>query len=453
MFIVSVRRVVAAVAVAGIVAGCSGSREPTMTTATALGPVSAEIQHAIAKVWPQSADIWPGTVLKDRMIILSDGKRTKLISVDGVKNLTPAMLARQKVAIPATGSSYATWDRHPAIVINAADPSYAADAQAAHVGLSNALFQAATDELFHSAQPNLGKGAEPRGTDFPLAVTPRLQRAMLYNDLLQAYLHPDRRRQWLGGAAYWKTSWERGYPGEVKRAAATDVSQGAAGYFEGVATAMAMGADRGDADDMRKHVAFRPLDKSPDPGQLTLDGEGAALGGVAGLLLDEGGRKNWKKQVAHGQMPLNLLLTGVAPVSEQPSDGLRQAIQNILAKRNSDLIPRLNPLVSAYEDKSRPLLAIPVNSASGDLDAGGYYTTAQVPYTMLAGLTGTFRLGSGTLRASEVSALVGENGGRPYLIVPIDKKARGEGTVRLRTPALSGTVAVTARGHRLLIAR
>jgi hypothetical protein len=407
-------------------------------------------------VWPESADIWPGTVLKDRMIILSDGKGTKLISVDGVTNLTPAKLAEKKVTIPATGSSYATWDGHPAVVINAADPSYAADAQAAHVGLSNALFQAATDEMFHAAQPRLGKGSEPRGTAFPLAVTPRLYRAMIYNDLLQAYRQPDRTRQWLGRAAYWKASWERAYPDEVKRAATTDVSEGASGYFDGVATAMAMGADRGDRDDLRKNVAFRPLDKSLDPGQLTLDGEGAALGGVAGLLLDEK-RENWKKEVARGQTPLNLLLAGVAPVPEQPSDGLRHAIQDVLAKRNSDLIPRLNPLVSAYLDRSRPLLMIPLNSATGDLDAGGYYTAREVPYAMLASLSGTFRLPSGTLRANDASVLAGEVGGRPYLIVPIDQKAQhGSRKVRLHSRVLSGTVGVTAQaggGRQQLIAR
>lgn len=458
MFVVSVRRGVAAVAFAGVVAGCSGgSREPTMTTATALAPVAQEVQHAVAKVWPESADIWPGTVLKDRLIILSDGKGTKLIGVDGVTNLTPARLAEKKVTVPASGSSYVTWDGHPAVVINTADPSYADDARAAHVGLSNAVFQAATDEMFHSSQPRLDKGGSLRGTEFPLAVTPRLYRAMLYNDLLQAYRQPDQRRQWLGRAAYWKTSWERAYPDEVRRAAATDVSEGAAGYFEGVATAMAMGSDRGDRDEMRKHVAFRPLEASLDAGQVTLDGEGAALGGVAGLLLDET-RKDWKKALIHGgQTPLTLLLNGVAPIPEQPSYGLRRAIQGVLAKRNSDLIPRLNPLVSAYRDRSRPLLMIPLNTATGDLDAGGYYTARQIPYAMLAGLSGTFKLPSGTLRANEASVLAGNVGGRPYLIVPISKKAQnGSGTVRLHTPALTGTVGVTAEGsggRQTLIAR
>jgi hypothetical protein len=461
VFIGSVRRGAAAIAFAGLVAGCSGGdREPaTMTKATALAPVAKEIQHAVAKVWPESADIWPGTVLKDRVIILGDGKGTKLISVDGVTNLTPAKLAQKKVTMPATGSSFATWDGHPAVVINAADPSYAADAQAAHVGLSNALFQAATDEMFHAAQPRLGQARqELRGTEFPLAVTPRLYRAMIYNDLLQAYLDPDRRKQWLGNAAYWKASWERAYPAEVKRAATTDVGEGAAGYFEGVATAMAMGADRDDRDEMRKHVAFEPLDKSLDPGQLTLDGEGAALGGVAGLLLDDT-HKEWKKELTRGgKTPLNMLLQGVAPVPEQPSDGLRRSIQDVLAKRNSDLIPRLNPLVSAYQDKSRPLLMIPLNAATGDLDAGGYYTAREVPYAMLAGLSGTFRLPGGTLRANEASVLEGQVGGRPYLIVPIEKKAQdGSRKVRLDTRALTGTVRVTAQsaagGRQTLVAR
>jgi hypothetical protein len=345
--------------------------------------------------------------------------------------------------------------------MNIADPSYASGAAADNVSLANELFKAATDELFHQQQQNWEvwkDGKQIRGTEFPMAVTPRLYRAMLYNDLLTAYRDPHQRAQKLAEAAYWNDRWHKEYAEEAKRAVPTDSAEGAAGYFDTVATALAIGVDRDDHAEMRRNAPFRPLKQPLDMSQLSLDGEGIALGGVAGLLLDET-RKGWKKQVAQGgQTPVDLVLSGVKPAAEQPSEQLRSSIQNVLAKENTDLIPRLNPLVSAYNDTARTLLLVPLASADGDLDAGGYYVARNVPYPLLARLSGTFRLSSGTLRANDASVLAGAVGGKSYLIVPLDPhRARVSANhVVLRTGALDGAFQVTPRrdnGRRELVAR
>jgi hypothetical protein len=454
----------ATVAALGAVAGCSGGAHkahgPT-SAATALKPVSDEVQEAVARVWPQAPRIWPGTVLKDRRIILGDAGRARLISVDGVSDLGPTELRKRKIDIPRGGSSYATWDGHPAVIINLADPSYRTDAKASGTSLSATVFAAATDELYHATQQGWQgrkKGGEVRGTDFPLAVTPRLYRAMVYNDLVGAYMAPKQRNQELAGAAYWFSRWQKEFPQEAKRAATTDIGEGAAGYFGAVATAMAMGAKRDDPKEIRKRTELRPLDRSLDPAQITVDGESTALGGVAGLLLDQT-RKDWKREVTQGRRtPVDLLLTGVTPVAEQPSDELRQSIQDILSKLNTDLIPRLNPLVTAYRDSSNPLLLVPMNSAVGDLDAGGYYLTREVPYAMLARLYGTFRLPSGTMEVKDASVLAGPVGGQSYLIVPLHgKKDRvSAGRVELNSGPLTGSFQVSERrvgGREQLVAR
>jgi hypothetical protein len=186
-----------------------------------------------------------------------------------------------------------------------------------------------------------------------------------------------------------------------------------------------------------------------DPRRLTVDGEAAPLGALAGLILDEE-KKPWQKQVAQGgQTPVALLLQGVAPVAEQPSDDLRQTIQDNLAKQNSDLIPRFNPLVRAYNNNGDALLLIPLESATGDLETGGYYTTKNVPYAMLARLTGTFEFPSGRLRANEASVLTGTVDGRQYVIVPLDtehKKTRlADNRLRLDTGPLVGAFRVKPR--------
>jgi hypothetical protein len=436
------RRRVAAVTIAlgglaaGAAAGCAGDSHKTAktSTATAVVPVSKEVQQDVAKVWPEAARIWPGVVLKDRRIILGDGRTTRLITVEGVTALDAATLAAKKVAVPATGSLYTKWDGHPAVVINSADPAYAEDAKADGVSLSTVLFGAATDELFHSWQQ---RGRPPhdrelRGTEYPLAVTPRLYRAMLYNEVLAAYREPGQRTRHLATAAYWYGRWTKEFPDEARRAAPTDANEGAAGYFDAVAEAMATGADRTDPKDVRKHVDYQPIDEAPDPRRLTVDGEAAPLGAVAGLLLDEirkgrqkgakkGPVKTWQQEVAQsGRPPLAVLLQGVAPAAAQPSDSLRRSIQNVLAERNSDLIPRLTPLVSAYHDTGDKLLLVPLDTATGDLETGGYYTTKGVPYELLAGLTGTFELSTGKLRADRASVLTGVIGRHQYVIVPVE---------------------------------
>ncbi|HZE32915.1 MAG TPA: hypothetical protein VE198_15945 [Actinoallomurus sp.] len=456
MLIGTGRRGVAAIAfgalAVGVVAGCAEHSHKTqaISKATAVAPVSNEVHEYVAKVWPDAGRIWPGVVLKDRRIIIGDGKVARLVTVEGVKNLSAADLTQHRVTIPASGSLYTKWDGHPAVVINSADPSYAEEAKAEHASLSQILFGAATDELFHSWQQR-GKPLEQhllRGTEYPLAVTPRLYRAMLYDDVVAAFHDPKQKRQRLANAAYWHSRWQKEYPDEAKRAAATDAAEGAAGYFDAVAAAMSEGADRTDPADLREHVSYEPLDQSLDPRQLTVDGEAAPLGALAGLLLDET-KKPWQRQVSPSQTPIALLLQGVAPVAEQPSDGLRQGIQDVLAKQNSDLIPRFNPLVRAYNNHGDKLLLVPLESATGDLDTGGYYTTKGVPYAMLARLSGTFQFPSGKLKANEASVLTGAIHGRQYVIVPLDpdhKDTRlSDDRLRLDTGPLIGTFRVKAQ--------
>jgi hypothetical protein len=448
----------------GVVAGCSGHQDKpaTVSKATAVAPVANEMHGFIAKVWPDAGRIWPGVVLKDRRVVIGDGKTARLITVDGVKNLSAADLTQRKVAIPAAGSLYTAWDGHPAVVMNSADPSYAEEARAEHVSLAEVLFGAATDELFHSWQQRgrTAAGRELRGTEYPLAVTPRLYRAMLYDDVLAAYKVPDQRRRYLGNAAYWYSRWEKEYSEEAKRAAPTDAAEGAAEYFDAVASAMAKGGDREKPGDLREHIGYQPLDQGLDPRQLTVDGEAGPLGALAGLILDEE-KKPWQKQVAQGgQTPIGLLLQGVPPATEQPSDGLRQAIQDTLAKENSDLVPRFTPLVRAYNDRGDALLLVPLDDATGDLETGGYYRTKDVPYAMLARLTGTFQFPSGRLRADEASVLTGTIGGRRYVIVPLDPSRKkthlSDNRLRMNTGPLSGTFQVKAQkiaGRESLVAQ
>ncbi|GLY80086.1 hypothetical protein Airi01_083530 [Actinoallomurus iriomotensis] len=446
------------------VAGCAGGshKAAPVSKATAVAPVATEMQAYVAKVWPEAGKIWPGVVLKDQRIVIGDGRTARLISVDGVENLTPADLTKHKVQIPSSGSLYTNWDGHPTVVINSADSSYTDEAKDEHASLSAILFGAATDELFHSWQQR-GRALDRhpmRGTEYPLAVTPRLYRAMIYNDVVAAYHDPKQKQQRLANAAYWYQKWQKEYADEAKHAATTDASEGAAGYFDAVASAMVGGADRTKPDEIREHVGFEPLDQGLDPRRLTVDGEAAPLGALAGLLLDQAQEHNkkekdkhalsWQKQVAQGgQTPLALLLQGVAPVAEQPSDGLRQAIQDELAKQNSDLIPRFNPLVRAYNNSGDALLLVPLETATGDLETGGYYTTKNVPYAMLARLNGTFRFTSGQLTAKDASVLTGTVDGHQYVIVPLDPEHKtsklSDNRLQLDTGPLTGTFHVKAQ--------
>lgn len=445
----------------GIVAGCGGSDKSDPARARALTQVAEEVQHDVAKVWPRSAEIWPGVALGQGRIIVGNPEGARLVTVGGVQNLTPQAVSRRNVTLPGTGSAFVQWDGHPAVVINADDPGYHAEAQETQQSLAAVLFKAGTDELFHSTQQNWGiskKLLQVRGTDYPLSVTPRLYRGMIYNDLLDAYRDPRKRDDRLAAAAYWKAKWEKEYPEEAKRARTTDAGEGAAGYFDGVAEAVATGAVWGRPAELRRYAPFEPLTGSIDPDRLTIDGESTALGGVAGLLLDET-KKGWKTQVAqHGRTPLDLLLDGVRPVAEPASDDLRRSIQDEVVKQNSDLVLRLNPLIANYNDGSRNLLLVPLATAIGDLNATGIYTSHDAPYTMVTSLTGTFAMKSGTLRADDASVFLGTVRGQRYVIVPIDPAEDhtrlSNGRVRLHTGTLSGTFEVTNaddHGRRQLI--
>jgi hypothetical protein len=103
------------------------------------------------------------------------------------------------------------------------------------------------------------------------------------------------------------------------------------------------------------------------------------------------------------------------------------------------------------------LLFVPLNSAGGDLNAGGYYFTRDVPYAMLARLNGTFRLPSGTMEVKDASVLAGPVGGQSYLIVPLHGKKDqvSAGRVELNSGPLTGSLKVSERhvdGREQLIA-
>lgn len=423
------------------VAGCGGSGAPTAVSqspASVLAATADRVHGEVAKVWPQTDQIWPGVNFGERTLILTNGTDAWAIRTSGS---TPV-----KMAVPVGGVAVSSWQGHPAVVVSSAvkDP-----------------FLTGTDAMFRAAK--LPKNGDEAAPDYPLETAPRLDRTMLYDALVEAYRTPGDRPADLAAAAYWNSRWMKDAPDEASRSLATDRIEGTDGYFDGVVESIAAVADNGDAEARRVQTVGVDYPSEVNAGDKLVGGvtdaavgvvgdnqigEARAVNAVAAMNLDET-HPGWKSTVWTGaRSPLSMLLAGVAPAPQQPAPGLARAVNDEVASQNSNLIPRLDPIIAAYRDD--PLVLIPAT-----IDAPQYHSS-QTPYPLVDRLNGRFATKTGSATAQQATALTTVISGTRYLIVPISPDNVAKDRVTLSTSGFTGTFqvrpATAPDGHQELMA-
>jgi hypothetical protein len=414
-----------AVAIIGV-AGCGGGSAPTAVSQSpksALAATADRVQTEVAKVWPNTDRIWPGVDFGGRSLLLTDGTEGWAISTGGS---TPV-----KVAVPQAGVAVRTWHGRDAVVVSSqvADP-----------------FLAGTDAMFRAAKlPAVTAVAR----DYPLETAPRLDRAMLYDSLVEAYRTPADRSSDLAAAAYWNDRWTQDSPGEAARSRLSDRVEGTDGYFDGVVSSMGA-ADRVDYPSEvnaggRLVGGVTPVGVVRDQGL----GEGRGVNAVAAMNLDAT-HPGWKDAVWAGSAtPVSVLLGGVSAAPQQVPSGLVRAVNDEVARENSALIPRLDPLIAAYRDRE-PMVLIPAAPSAAQ------YVSPQVPYPLVDGVEGRFVTKTGSATAQRGTALTGVVGGIRYLMVPVSSDNVSHDQVSLDVDGFKGNFQVRpvvgADGRKELIA-
>ena len=220
-----------------------------------------------------------------------------------------------------------------------------------------------THEFFHDqGQKNWKSGGSgSRGTEYPLDWKPRFYRRMIY-DALKTYFIGGSQAD-LAAASFWNKKWMQNYPMEVL--ATTDGYEGTAEYTEIMSSALAsLGCNAKDSD--LKLAAAKFLEKTLDMfmsgDQLSLDGEGYAIGSLAALILRFDSKRSlleWNSQVAAGRTPLEILLETIPAVQKTVPKELARKFYSSARATNVEYSKDLDQPIRAWTDKSFVRMGIP----------------------------------------------------------------------------------------------
>ena len=148
----------------------------------------AKVQSAIARVWPQAGQIWPGADFSKLVLLLTDGSTLYELDASRTSKRAWSEVAGQ-VPLRGGGFAFLEWQGRPAVAI------WAGNVDTFEVRVAGQLvpylFAFATHEVFHkyvqtgwvsSALTSNGTGV--RATPYPISVEPRLKRRMLFRSLM-----------------------------------------------------------------------------------------------------------------------------------------------------------------------------------------------------------------------------------------------------------------------------
>ncbi|MFI6093195.1 hypothetical protein [Streptomyces sp. NPDC051218] len=444
--------------------GCTRTQAATRPDAPTSPPASfdalvASVQKDIARAWPHTGQAWPGADFSGHNLLLTDGNKIVAVNKDGTRPVSAGQLDKAKIDVPAEESfDVVTWDSKPSLIIHV-PKDLGAGQKPDPTGLTapqpGYAFALASHEQFHPYVQNKPQWASLKAFDersdgdrtelYPLQAGPRIDRAMVYNTLLDALKNPANRAQRLSQAAWWDAKWRKDYPDDAKGQQSTDLLEGTAKYFEQYTLAMAQVDKPTDAQQVRAHLAdtLKPMNvasKGVEP---------YAIGTVALLNADAEGKDFKKKLTTDPTTPLAELLNGVTPSDAQSApDEVRDGIDKAVRTTNQELRPSIEPFVKNVQDSGHSVLMLPVESVSGSVQGKGFYTTKELPITITPDARVTFKLPSGQARADKVTVGEIDQDGKGYFAIPLvpgkDGATLDGNTLTLNGGGLTGKVTVKA---------
>lgn len=416
-----------------------------------LRDIATELHRSVARVWPRTAEIWPGVDFSNHVLVFTDGKRAWAIDRERM-NDAPV----DQVAMPGPGGFQMTqWEGRNAVVIRAPD-KLPDDVRAGALE----LFDTASHEQFHTYVQNswqsIRQEVETRGETYPLRVEPRIYRMLVANELHAAASDPSKRQAHLAAAAHWQATWQTEFPDEAERMRKTDIKEGTAAYFGTMAAGMAFANNPSDVTARRQYVV---QDRKAMRDRV-FDLEPYTIGAAALLVADEL-ELSVKPGFANNQRtPAQVALTDVAPVTQTIPVDLRERVRAQTEEQNSALSEIMDPFLKAYQDKANPLLSVSVTAqqAWGSFSPVGFYgaETIAPAVTLIPTEEIGFTLPSGTIEVKEMT--VGLKGND--FLVPLDMSQSGVelsgDKLTVNTPNLRGSIQVTSEnmnGRHLLRAK
>lgn len=372
-----------------------------------------EIDDLIKKHWPLMDELWPGAdYTKHNLLLLHIDDELSiqeawLLGTEEKRQLSESEYENIPAPQPG-GFTDMSFEDKQSIAISVDDQDIARQGEAKDI------YKTATHELVHfyhqSDQPWDQEGSS-RAQIYPIDVTPRLYRQMIFQNMIRAFEKPEQQDDYLGKAKYWQEKWHNEYPDERKAIHSTDIAEGTARYME------YMGALIGDAPagSERDKLAAEAIMR--DDIFASADGESYELGYVAGLLLDRV-KPNWKDDFYASNKTLDeMLLEDVEAVSEPMDEEIQQRVTNELETINEEVGEELSNIEKAQKDSSIPWLKIDTTDTSGSFMATGNYQFGDDD--VLTTFTSQYRAGDGSINLRGISVASWYTMERDFLMVPL----------------------------------
>lgn len=403
------------------------------------------IYSATRQAWPVLENVWDTHVYRQLRLVVADDHNAWAVDSKSLTRLPYSEIQRRHLPVEYMYYRKIQWpDGRPTIYVSlgaALPPEEKArfHSEKEPVPL---LFNVATHEAFHFfVQANVWKKLSPgnalRATPYPVQAAPRFYRNSIIRSLYTA-LQGD--QNGLGHARYWFDLWKKLYSDDASRIRQTDIDEGSARYIEIAAEIIAKGNIFNTAE--FQHALINKMKDELNFIYTQSDSESYPIGALSGFILNMKNLK-WQSSVVQGMPPLDIVLEGIPPITQQADKKLETEVNQEVNKINNKVGTVIDNFSKAYNYPS--VIKIFVSSElSGSYSLnGGFFRTKTVPHDLMVGLSSSANWTGGSYSVKDVVAAEIDNssdykGKRGFLILYTGKlPPREKGRLILKTEKLS----------------
>lgn len=398
-------------------------------TDTLLAKIAKEV-HALVKAnWPHMDKVWPGYDYKNHNLLLVDMNDEMEVREAWVMNAESLRKLEAKdyesIMLPQIdGYSDLKFEGKPSLAIGIDSEN--------DVNLDVAeLYKVGTHEIVHFYYQGKARISDndSRAQAYPIDLSPRLYRQMLYHRLIDAFDNPEKEAELLGNAKYWLEKWKSEFPEEEMASKSTDIAESTARYSENFGNIIGSNPQGADLVKAIEPMIFR------DALYTSADSEAYEIGFIAGLILDRQGI-DWKKGFYDSHKRIEeILLEKVEAKADEQDESLVAKLKQEVESTNKRLEGQLAGIIKANQDSSVPHLKLNVSQSMSSFGATGavIYNDEEV----MTGYTVGYKVDDKRIEITQMSVLFTFDETDLYVQIPLTMDYQlVDGVLTVNTPEL-----------------
>ncbi|WP_164141770.1 hypothetical protein [Serratia marcescens] len=364
------------------------------------------IYTATRQAWPVLENVWGTHVYRQLRLIVADAHNAWAVDSKSLTKLPYSEIQRRHLPVEYMYYQEIQWpDGRPTIYVSlgATLPPEEKSRFQSEKNPVPILFNVATHEAFHFfVQTNVWKNISPdnnsRATAYPVQVAPRFYRNSIIRSL-HATLQGD--QNGLGHARYWFDLWKTLYPDDASRIRQTDIEEGSARYIEIAAEIIAEGK-RFNTPEFQ-HALINKMNDKVNFIHTSSDSESYLIGALSGFILNMKDLR-WQSNVVQGVPPLDILLEGIPPITQQVDKKLETEVNQEVRKINNKVGATIDRFSKAYNYPHVIKIFVSSDLSGSYSLSGGFFRTKTIPHDLMVGLSSSANWTGGSYSVKEVVA-------------------------------------------------